>query len=574
MEKNNNIVTIVSQTDSIDFVIRKMSMESKLVLNPGISIVLDDNFFLQGILTDGDIRRAYVSNIDFSRDVSEIMTSSPVTLQDSVPESEITSEIMRLVRLDERFNADFIRHIIIVDKSNRFVNILEYYKILDSLGSSVASVAIYGMGYVGVTLAVSLANIGYQVRGIDIDQSLVDMLNNGKSHVHEPNLEELLGKNISSKKIEFKLQLQDNSCSVYIIAVGTPLDENGKPVMDSLNQVLESLSSKLKHGDQVMLRSTVPVGTTRDIVIPFLEKHSGLIAGEDFCVTFAPERTIEGNAMYELKNLPQIVGGYGANCTKRSLNFWSTLTPHVVKMPSLESAELVKLANNTFRDVSFAFANELALLADRYNVDAFDLINCANEGYTRNKIPLPSPGVGGYCLTKDPVLFSSTSKGYRDDAVLGIASRKINEKAAQYPHTLIKRYSKRIKKPINSLSILIIGIAFKGNPETNDIRGSVAIDLFNKIKKDVLQVLAWDAVLSRADLEVLGFNTPETLDEGIKQSDVVLIINNHLENTSPYFYNSNKGRKLIFDGWSQLDRLAIENLPDNVYATMGYMTKE
>ena len=135
--------------------------------------------------------------------------------------------------------------------------------------------------------------------------------------------------------------------------------------MSALTDVLKEISKVLHRGNHIMLRSTVPVGVTREIVVPYLEDKTGLKAGKDFYISFTPERTIEGNAMYELKTLPQVVGGYSSQCVKNAVEFWSTLTPTVVRVDSLEAAEMVKLENTTFRDVSFAFANELALLAEK-----------------------------------------------------------------------------------------------------------------------------------------------------------------------------------------------------------------
>jgi nucleotide sugar dehydrogenase len=276
--------------------------------------------------------------------------------------------------------------------------------------------------------------------------------------------------------------------------------------------------------------------------------------------------------MYELKTLPQVVGGYSPQCVKRSTVFWSTLTPTVVRVDSLEASEMVKLANNTFRDLSFSFANELALLADKYNVNSFDLVNAANEGYPRNKIPLPSPGVGGYCLTKDPILFSCTAEGPRADAVLGISSRKVNEKAKFYPIELIERYAKRLQVPLSELNILIIGIAFKGMPETTDVRASVAIDVFNELNSRVNQIFGWDAVINSKELQGMGFKVIEDIVEIIDHTDVVLILNNHPDNVCSDMYASSQDGRLIFDGWNQLDRVAVEKIPGLIYATMGYMT--
>jgi nucleotide sugar dehydrogenase len=379
--------------------------------------------------------------------------------------------------------------------------------------------------------------------------------------------------NLNRQKIKFSQTLNQDMSQVYIVAVGTPLDSDSKPELEALNSVLEVIATKLKSGDQVVLRSTVPVGTTRDIVVPYLEFNSGLQAGEDFFVSFAPERTIEGAAMVEVKTLPQIIGGYSSKCLKKGVEFWSTLTSTVVRMDSLEAAELVKLANNTFRDVSFAFANELALLADKYNANAFTLINGANEGYPRNKIPLPSPGVGGYCLTKDPVLFSSTSKGMREDAVMGLSSRKINERAMLYPIELLKKYAFKKGKKFSELVVLIMGVAFKGVPETTDIRGSISIDIMKILINQVKKVYGWDAVIDASELQKYGFYTAESLANLVNQSDVILILNNHPSNVQLEIFETSDSDRLIFDGWNQLDMIEVEKVENLEYATMGYMTQ-
>jgi nucleotide sugar dehydrogenase len=549
-----------------------MAKESRDVKNPGIVVVLDKQDVLLGIMTDGDIRRAYSDDIPFSSEISTIMIKEPITISEKIPEDSMASEVIRKVQLDERHHSEWIRHVLVVDDKNRLTNIIDYLDILQDHNGSVNRVAIFGMGYVGVTLAVSLANRGHQVTGIDVQRSVVDSLNQGKSHVFEPGLSDMLATNLKRKSIDFGTILESERHQVYIVAVGTPLDLDSKPDLESLTEVLKVISGVLQSGDQVMLRSTVPVGVTREIVIPYLENKTGLIAGEDFYVSFAPERTIEGRAMYELKTLPQVVGGYSSQCVKRSTAFWSTLTPTVVRVDSLEASEMVKLANNTFRDLSFSFANELALLADKYNVNSFELVNAANEGYPRNKIPLPSPGVGGYCLTKDPILFSCTAEGPRADAVLGISSRKVNERAKFYPIELIERYAKRLQVPLSELNILIIGIAFKGMPETTDVRASVAIDVFNELNSRVNQIFGWDAVINSKELQGMGFKVIEDIVEIIDHTDVVLILNNHPDNVCSDMYASSQDGRLIFDGWNQLDRVAVEKIPGLIYATMGYMT--
>jgi UDP-N-acetyl-D-mannosaminuronic acid dehydrogenase len=571
-----NIVTLaalVLPTDSIDMVVRKISNESKSVLCPGMAVILSPKNLVLGIVTDGDIRRAYTCGISFSKNISEIMISDPITVSEKISEDVIELEVVRKAQLNNRLHSNWVRYVLVVNGEGQLVNIIDYFKILQNQAGLLHEVVVFGMGYVGITLAVSLSNQGHQVLGIDKEIDIVSSLNKGTSHVVEPGLSHMLSDNLKRSGIKFSTTLEEGGYSFYIIAVGTPLNLDSKPDMSALISVLNDITRVLKQGDHVMLRSTVPVGVTRGFVVPYLESKTELKAGKDFYVSFVPERTIEGNAMYELKNLPQIVGGYSSQCSKNSLEFWSTLTHSVVLVDSLEAAELIKLANNTFRDLSFAFANELALLGDRYNVNAFELIKSANKGYPRNKIPNPSPGVGGYCLTKDPILFSCTSEGPRSDAVLGVSSRKINERAAVYPITLIKRFAKKHNIIEANLNVLIMGIAFKGVPETCDVRGSTAIDVFNELNSIVSSISGWDAVISQKEIIKMGINGLDNLKNAIYNADVVLIMNNHPGNTSLELFSHPKSKRLLFDGWNQIDRIGIEKVPGLEYSTMGYSTK-
>jgi UDP-N-acetyl-D-mannosaminuronic acid dehydrogenase len=568
----NSLAVIARSSDSIDITFRAMAAQSKEVIYPGLAVVLDDFGRLLGVLTDGDLRRAYARDISFLSPISEIMIREPIALLSTTPRENIVSEVYRHVRNANRHKSDWIRHIPLIDEQGRLIDILDFFDLLETQGAGQKKVAIFGMGYVGLTLAVSLANRGHQITGIDLCKDLVAQLALGEPHVFEPGLREMLKANISRHQIEFDISLGGHRQDIYIIAVGTPLNEELKPDLTALDNVVYSIGKLLKRGDQVMLRSTIPLGTTRQLVIPRLEKLSGLTGGEDFHVAFVPERTIEGRAMHELRTLPQVIGGLTPACVRKATQFWSTLTPSVIQAQSLEASELVKLANNTFRDLSFAFANELALLADTVNVDAFKLIHAANEGYPRNPISLPSPGVGGYCLSKDPILFGSTPQGPIPNVILGRAGRKVNEQAALYAIDILERFSLRIGKPLSDLSVLIVGVAFKGEPETSDIRGATSIIVFEKLKKQVGKLNVWDAVIDVQQLNKFNLNPVEKLDNTLIQADAVLILNNHRLNIVSDAYKQKASNRLIFDGWHQLDVDEIEKIPGLTYATMGYMT--
>jgi UDP-N-acetyl-D-mannosaminuronic acid dehydrogenase len=570
MPNSNLKITTVKPSDSIDFVVRKMANDSRVSDFPGFAVVIEKDS-LKGVVTDGDIRRSYANNISFKEDISKIMSDKPITISDTLPESKILKQVTSLVQKSKNHSSDWVRHVLVINQKNQLINVLDFHELLESEKNILQKVAVFGMGYVGITLAVSLANKGHEVVGLDINLDLINNLSSGITHVYEPGLDDMLRTNIDANKINFHEKLIVPS-NVYIIAVGTPIGPNSRPSLSALEEVLQVISENIKKGDQVMLRSTVPVGTTRSKVIPFLERKSGLKAGRDFFVTFAPERTVEGSAMHELKSLPQVIGGYSSNCTIKSIEFWSSLTPNVIQVKGLEASELVKLANNTFRDLSFAFANELALVGDKFNVNAFDLIHAANDGYPRNPIPLPSPGVGGYCLTKDPILFSSTVDGQRDDAVLGLASRKVNERAGLYPINLLNRFAKNNRIQLKQMKVLIIGVAFKGIPETSDIRGSIAVDLLKILKDKVDSIYGWDAIVDSQTLSNLGFLRAENIEQIIKKVDAVLILNNHPENTISALLVESIKPKLIFDGWSQLDQGEVEKIRGLSYSTMGYLT--
>ncbi len=569
------LVVFFDLNQSIDKVYKELGRSSKKVKYPGIGIILDKDKILRGIVTDGDLRRAYSRNVDFKLPITHIMTEKPITVHYLTPQELIVNNLKEEVLKIKKRKTNLVRHIILIDDSKKVRNVLDLFEVLLTQGDRFKNVCVLGLGFVGLTLAVTLSNIGHKVTGIDIDKNYLKNLKNKNISIHEPGLKEIFAKNLDKGQLKLSDKIKDSLSDIYVIAVGTPLNKANEPELKHLKQVTKHISKFLKIGDHVMLRSTIPVETTRLIIIPILEKLSKLKAGKDFNISFTPERVVEGDALKELRELPQIVGGYTQQCTKKSADFWSNVTPLVIRTPSLEASELVKLANNSFRDLSFAFANELAFLSQKFNINAFDLIKAANDGYPRNKIPLPSPGVGGYCLTKDPILLGSSICGTRNDILLNKVGRIVNERATKSIINLIKNFAKQIDKPINNLNVFIIGIAFKGEPETNDTRGSISIDMLRLLEKKVKNVYGWDHVVKSKELKRNGFKIVKNLDEGIKISDIILLLNNNRFNiNSKFFYKSYKDYKLIFDGWNQLNQKEIENTKLNTYATLGYVEKK
>ncbi len=562
------LAVIAAPSDQTADVVRRMAEDSTQLF--GLALIVDDGR-LVGLVNDGDVLRLLAKRADLDGPVSEVMTRDPITVAVGAAEEEILAQVRTQVWERTEGQRDLVKYVPIVDDQGRVSDVVDLVRLLGRSRPHGEHVEIHGLGFVGLTLAVALASRGHMVRGIDTDADLVHRLHEGQPHIFEPRLSEMLSQALASQTLTITTDAPATSMRVVIIAVGTPVDEHGLVDDGALRTVVTSVGRRLRRGTLVLLRSTVPVGTTRDLVVALLESESDLRAGRDFHVAFTPERTVEGQAMRELAALPQIVGGFTDSCATLAASFWLTLTDSVVHVDSLEAAELVKLANNSFRDLSFAFANGLALLADRYNIDANRLIAAANEGYPRNRVPRPSPGVGGYCLSKDPYLYASIDPD-SGHARLASTGRNVNAQAATYPVDVVLRYAHRRGRLVEQLRILIVGVAFKGWPATNDVRQSSAIEVLSVLTARGCKVRAFDAVVDEETIRRLGAE-PVDLLEGAAWADAVLVLNNHPDNIPEGLLGQFRTRKvLFFDGWGMLDHHEVEKYPHITYATLGYMT--
>jgi len=539
----------------------------------GVAVVVDADRRVLGLFNNGDLLRLVAAGGTLDQPVASVMTVDPITA--SVDDDE--EEILQSTRLEtwRRTNGtkELITHVPIVDRDGRLVDVVDVKRLLTRSPRHGQHVEVHGLGYVGLTLAVALASRGHRVQGIDTDAQLVARLTEGRPHFHEPRLAEMLVHALSSGTLSLSTTPPETARRVLIVSVGTPVRDDGTIDDSALRASIEAIGARLKRGAIVLLRSTVPVGTTRALVVPLLEERSGLVAGEDFHVAFTPERTAEGVAMQELASLPQVVGGLTDACASLAGSFWLTLTDSVVQVEGLEAAEIVKLVNNSFRDLSFAFANGVALLADRYNLDARRLIGAANEGYPRNPVPRPSPGVGGYCLTKDPWLYGSVDPT-AGHALLSAQGRAINADAARYPIGVVERWAARTGRSLDGLRVLIVGMAFKGWPATSDVRSSSSLTVAEGLRALGCDLVVNDAVVEEEALRALGL-VPTELGAGVRDADVVMILNDHPDNVASGMLAALAGRRtLLFDGWGLLDRREVEDHDGITYATLGYVTPE
>ncbi len=325
-----NIDEIMVNPDlAIKEVMKKINAVPKLGLPSGIALIVNEEKELLGVVTDGDIRRAIIRGIDINNKVSEIMVKEPITVLSSMyPNSMlkmINNKVSKAIK-KKRLHQRKVDKIVVVDKDNKVVDVLTFFEIWRKSDIRLKNVCIVGMGFVGLTLAVSLADIGFNVTGIEINENIVNKINNGNPHFHEKNLDYILKRNIN-KNLFVNTEITTNNNDIYIISVGTLVGNDRKANLDSIKQVSSMIGKFLKVDDLVINRSNVPVGICRNVVLPILEKESNLICGEDFYLAFPPERTVEGKALEELKSLPQIIGGFSKKCVNEASNFFRNLAP-------------------------------------------------------------------------------------------------------------------------------------------------------------------------------------------------------------------------------------------------------
>ena len=414
-------------------------------------------------------------------------------------------------------------------------------------------VCIIGMGYVGLTLGMHAVRNGYDVHGIEILESTFNKISSGKTHFHESGLDELLQLSLG-KSFHIHKDIPNNiKFDIFIITVGTPLSEATikAPNMGILDNSIKSIAPHVTSDSLVILRSTIPVGSSA-----LIERQISKIQQMDFIdISFCPERTAEGKALMELQSLPQIISGNTKSAIKKARNFFEPLTDEIVEVASLEEAELIKLFNNTYRDASFAIANSFNQIAQSFNIDGLSVINNANYNYPRSAIPKPG-FVAGPCLEKDAYILSSNmDNGDLKEFILGV--RKANE-------NLENLVANKLRDIINSdlnKKTLITGLAFKGIPQTNDLRGSSSVKILEQLSDFSSCITIHDFMNSKAKLNnELNFESIEPEDILSRDKyifDYIVILNNHpkykMKQMHSFVEKQIENGALVIDAWNVME---------------------
>jgi UDP-N-acetyl-D-mannosaminuronic acid dehydrogenase len=419
-------------------------------------------------------------------------------------------------------------------------------------------VAIIGLGFVGLTLAIAFAEAGLNVLGVEKSEETLESLLSGKPTFYEPDLEMLLQKNLENGSLQISNDLNSViDCENIVITIGTPWINEGV-FLEPIIKVVEELADTIESQTNIILRSTVSVGTCQKLEEILNSRQCSA------SISMCPERTLEGVALIELGSLPQIIGSRSKLGREMSVELFRKIAGEVVILENPEEAELAKLMCNSFRDLKFAFANEIALFGHNENINVISAIKAANHNYPRAGIPLPGP-VAGPCLEKDGhILASSILKS--QDVSLAKVAREVNEGITTWVTDLVRKFS----LGATDGKVAILGIAFKGKPPTSDIRGSVALRIIQDLRLEFVSrpISVWDPVSSIKDVKKYDLNWEE-MPLILIGTEIVIIQNNHEYFSSGEFVNliSRSQVKYVIDLWENTDlrRACL----DKTYVSLG-----
>ncbi|MGM7681956.1 nucleotide sugar dehydrogenase [Cytobacillus sp. Hm23] len=411
---------------------------------------------------------------------------------------------------------------------------------------------VVGLGYIGLPTAVMFANHGVRVHGVDINETAISMIQNKQLHIEEEGLQERLNEAIDSGN--FTASTTPEEADVFIIAVPSPINDDKTANLDYVRAATKSIVPYVKKGNLVILESTVPPRTVEDVMIPVLEE-TNLHIGNELYISHSPERVIPGRVFEELTNNDRIVGGINDESSRLTVELYEVFVKGTLHVTDATTAELVKVIENTYRDVNIAFANELAKISENLGVNAWEAIKLANY-HPRVNIHFPGPGVGGHCIAVDPWFLAELEP---DLAKLITLARQTNDGMPQ--HT-----AKRVKDIISQQGIqhgrvAVFGLAFKGN--IDDMRESPSLEVIHHLRELGLDCSAYDPHIKENKLDI----QTQSIEEAVEHADIILILTDHNEFKAiqPDLFAERLRTKIILDTKNCIQEQAWKDQGFDVY---------
>jgi UDP-N-acetyl-D-glucosamine dehydrogenase len=383
---------------------------------------------------------------------------------------------------------------------------------------------IVGLGYVGLPLAYELIRGGYRVLGYDISRKVVDGLMSGTSHVKDITNEQLCGMLKEGRFVATTDAARLREADAVSICVPTPLSKFKDPDVSYIVAATNSMKAALRPGQAVILESTTYPGTTREVMLPALES-TGLTVGKDFFLAFSPERVDPGNPTWTTRNTPKVVGGITPDCTRVVAALYQPAIERIVPVSSIETAELVKLLENTFRSVNIGLVNEMAIVCDKLGVDVWEVIDAAATKPFGFMKFTPGPGVGGHCIPVDPHYLAWKMRG------LNYKTRFIDlagELNSEMPHHWVQKVAEMLNddgRAVKGSRVLVLGVAYKKDIE--DLRESPALDIIRLLEAQGAQVSYHDPWVSGFTEDGIQRTSVPLTRELLEQSDCVMVVTDH-----------------------------------------------
>ncbi|HED04341.1 MAG TPA: nucleotide sugar dehydrogenase [Candidatus Fraserbacteria bacterium] len=385
-------------------------------------------------------------------------------------------------------------------------------------------VAVIGLGYVGLPLAVAFCQNGFGVTGIDLDHQRLGQLEKGKSYIQDVS-SETIADCLKSGRFRVSSEYQALSqAEAIIVCVPTPLRKTKDPDMSYVVDAAERISPHLRRGQLVILESTVYPGATEELIQPLLERPD-LAAGREFHLAFSPERVDPGNRQFSLRQIPKVIGGLTPACAERAQQLYEAIFDRVLTVGSLKEAELTKLLENTFRSVNIGLINELALMAHKMGINIWSVIEAAATKPFGFMPFYPGPGLGGHCIPLDPFYLSWKAKSYGADARFIELAGEVNGKMPAYVVTRIMELLNQKGKLLRGAKLLILGVAYKR--DINDLRESPALDIIDLLEERGAQVSYHDPHVPEFAHRGRERRSAELSEKLLARQDCVVIVTAH-----------------------------------------------
>jgi UDP-N-acetyl-D-glucosamine dehydrogenase len=394
------------------------------------------------------------------------------------------------------------------------------------IDSREARVGVIGLGYVGLPLALEFTKAGLRVIGFDVDEQKISSIQDGVSYIDDVPSEAVAAAR-SAEKLTATADFGELSvCDVINVCVPTPLTKTKDPDVSFIVHALEEIRERIHSGQLIILGSTTYPGTTHDLYVPILEA-TGLKVGEDFAVAFAPERIDPANTQFDVREVPKVVGGETPLCTELATQLFQLVFEQIVPVSSTQSAEMVKLLENTFRAINIGLANEVALMCQRLDLDVWEVIEAAaTKPYGFMKF-LPGPGLGGHCIPVDPAYLAWKMKSLNFPARFIELATEINTQMPRHVADRINDLLNRDRIAVNGSKILLLGVAYK--EDVSDVRESPALDVMRLLAERGAEISYSDPHVRELELEGRTYKSVDLTDDVLGEADLAVIITAHAQ---------------------------------------------